>query len=81
VYMHERGGEGREGFKECGLRRSISVVIHTEIRQSHGLGQTLSVWIAITDAPVYIRERGGGRRVGCGHQKHHLCCRTHFGFR
>ncbi len=31
------------------------VVIHTWIRQSHGLGQTMSVWVAITDTPpVYM---------------------------
>jgi hypothetical protein len=39
-----------------GLRTSISVVIHTWIRQSHGLGQTLVVGVVITDVPVYIRE-------------------------
>ncbi len=42
--VNEEGG-GREEFKEYGLRRSISVVIHTWIRQSHGLGQTLPVWV------------------------------------
>ena len=38
--------------------RFYTVVIHTSIRQSRGLGQTMSVWVEITDAPVYMRERG-----------------------
>ncbi len=44
------------GRKECGLIISISAVIHTWIRQSRGLGQTLPVGVAITDAPVYMCE-------------------------
>ena len=32
------------------------VDIHTYIRQSIGLRQTIPVWVLITDAPVYIRE-------------------------
>ncbi len=39
-----------------GLRTSFSVVIHTWIRQSHGLGQTLPVGVTITDVPVYMSE-------------------------
>jgi hypothetical protein len=65
----EEGGDC-EGREECGLRRAISAVIHTEIRQSRGLGQTLLVWVAINDASVYMRERGGGRRGGCGLSTH-----------
>ena len=53
VYIRKRGGGRRGG---CGLRRVISSVIHTSIRQSHGLGQNLSVGVVITDTPVYIRE-------------------------
>jgi hypothetical protein len=53
VYIRERGGGGRGG---SGLRRTISDVIHTHLRQSRGLGQTLSVGVAISDAPVYMRE-------------------------
>ena len=41
-------------------------VIHTQIRQSHGLKQTIPVWVVIPDSPVYMRERGGGTRVECG---------------
>ena len=26
----------------------------------------MPVWVAITDAPVYMRERGGGDREGAG---------------
>jgi hypothetical protein len=47
------GGWGRE---ESGLRSSISAGIHTQIRQSRVLGQTLPVWVPITDAPVYMSE-------------------------
>ncbi len=47
----EGGGRG-----EYGLRSSISAVIHTQVRQFHGLGQTLTVGVSITDAPVYMRE-------------------------
>ena len=38
---------------------SADYVIHTQNRQSHGLSQTMSVWVVITDTPVYMRERGG----------------------
>ncbi len=61
--MSDRGGEGRGG---CGLGRVISDVIHTYIRQSHGVGQRLTGNVARTDAPVYMREQGGGGRGGCG---------------
>ena len=36
-------------------------VIHTQICQSHGLTQTMPVWVVMTDAPVYMREEGGVR--------------------
>jgi hypothetical protein len=39
-----------------GLRNAISPVIHTQIHQSHGLGQTLPVGVPRTDAPVYMRS-------------------------
>ena len=43
------------------------VVIHTQIRQSRGFRQTMSVWVVIPDAPlVYKHERGGGGRGGYG---------------
>ena len=43
------------------------VVIHTQIRQSHGREQIMSVWVVITDAPpVYKYYRGGGERGECG---------------
>ena len=58
-----RGGGGRG---ECGIRNDISVVINTQIHQTHGLRQTMTVWVEITDSPVYIRERGGGGRGECG---------------
>ena len=32
-------------------------VKHTQIRQSHGLKETMPVWVVITDAPVCMRER------------------------
>ena len=57
--MCERGGGGRG---EYGIRNAISDVIHTWIRQSHGLGKTMSVWVVITDEPVYMCQRGGGGR-------------------
>ena len=41
------------------------MITHTR-RQSHGLGQTIPVWVVITDPPVYTRDRGGGRRGGYG---------------
>ena len=44
VYMRERGGGGRG---ECGLKRSISVVRHTQMYQSRGLGQTMPGWDVI----------------------------------
>ena len=44
---HTLGGEGRY----------YVVVIHTQIRQPHGLGQTMSFWVVITDSPVYRRDR------------------------
>ncbi len=55
---------------------SISVVIHTWIRQSRGLGETQSVGVVITNAPVYIRERRGGRRGGYGLRKTSLLSYT-----
>jgi hypothetical protein len=66
VYMRERGGGARGG---CGIRSVIPVVIHTEIHLS--LTRTWedsvgTVGVVITDAPVYMRERGGGGRGGCG---------------
>ncbi len=59
--MSEEGGEGEGADSEV-----ITAVIHTWIRQSRGLGQTQSVWVAITDAPVFMREREGGGRGGRG---------------
>ena len=38
----------------CGLKCAISPVIHTLIRQSHWLEQTLTVWVVMTDAPVKV---------------------------
>ena len=38
----------------------------SEIRQSHGLGQTMSVWVVMTDAPVYMCDQGGWGRGGSG---------------
>ena len=49
-----------------GTGTSYTAVIHTQIHQSHGLGWTIPGWVPITDAPVYIGERGGGRRRGYG---------------
>ncbi len=46
-------------------QNTISTVIHTWIRQFHRGRQSLSGCVARTDAPVYIRERGGGRRGLC----------------
>ena len=48
VYIRERGEGGRG---ECGLRSAVSAVIHTSIRETHGLRQTISVWVVITDEP------------------------------
>jgi hypothetical protein len=56
VCIRERGGWGRG---VCRHRSDISVVIHTNIRQSHGVRHTVPVWVASTDAPVCMRERGG----------------------
>ena len=39
-----------------------SCVIHTQRRQFHRGRQCLPGCVARTDAPVYMRERGGGRR-------------------
>ncbi len=61
VYMCERGGGGR-GPESVGSETLSLLVIHTSIRQSHGLSQTMSGWTEKTDEPVYIRERGGGGR-------------------
>jgi hypothetical protein len=36
-----------------GVGRYYAAVIHTY--QSRGLRQTIPVWVAITDAPVYMR--------------------------
>ena len=45
-------------FEEIEVSHTLGgVVIHTQIRQSRGLRQTMTVWVAITDAPVYMRER------------------------
>ncbi len=49
-----------------GAGRCYAAVMHTQIHQSRGLRQTMPVWVAITDAPVYMRERGGGDREGAG---------------
>ncbi len=49
-----------------GVGRSYTVVIHTQIRQSHGLGQTIPVWVTKTDAPEYMCYRGKGGRGECG---------------
>jgi hypothetical protein len=57
VYMCEQGRGGRGG---CGFRSVISTVIHTQIRQSHGVGQRLSGRVVSFDAPVYMREQGRG---------------------
>jgi hypothetical protein len=54
VGMCERGGWGRE---RCGLRNST--VIHIKIHQSHGVRHTVPGWVARSDAPVYMSERGG----------------------
>ena len=44
-----------------------AIVIHTQIRQSRGLRQTMSVWVVITETPpVYNHSRGGGEWGGCG---------------
>jgi hypothetical protein len=59
--VSEEGDDGEGEGSEA-----ISAVIHTWIRQSRGLGQTQSVWVAITDAPVFMREREGGERGGIG---------------
>ena len=53
VSLADSGRHGRGGW---GLRNSISDVIHTYIRQSRNLKQTVTVWVPITDALVYIRE-------------------------
>jgi len=58
---HTLGGSGRSYV-------STVTVVHTYIRQSHGLRQTIPVSITITDAPVYMRERGEGGRGECGHR-------------
>ena len=39
-----------------GAGRCYTAVIHTQIRQSHGLGQTIPFWVVITDPPVYMHE-------------------------
>ncbi len=43
----------------------IPAVIDTEIRQFHIGRRRLSGCVERTDEPVYIRERGGGRRGSC----------------
>ncbi len=58
--MSEDSGGGRRGG--YGLRITISGVIHTWIRQSHGLGQTLTVGVTITDAPCTCVSEGGDSR-------------------
>jgi hypothetical protein len=44
----------------------LSFLLSYILRQSRGVGQRLSGRVARTDAPVYMRERGGGGRGGCG---------------
>ena len=39
-----------------GAGRCYNAGIHTEIRQARVLSQTMPVSVAITDAPVYMRE-------------------------
>ena len=63
VYMCEREGGGQG---KCGLKITISPVIHTWIHQSRGLRQTMTGWTTITDVPVYMCERGGWGRGECG---------------
>ena len=41
-------------------------MIHTRIHQSHGRSHTMSGWVTIIDAPVYILERGAGGLEGGG---------------
>jgi hypothetical protein len=48
------------------FRSVICVVIHTYIRQAHGVRHTVPVWVPSTDAPVCIRERGPWGRGGSG---------------
>ena len=43
-------------------QNTISVVIHTQINQFHRGRQCRSGSVVRTDVPVYMRERGGGRR-------------------
>ena len=40
-----------------GAGRCYTAVIHTEIPQSGGRRQNMPGWVAITDAPVYMRGR------------------------
>ena len=45
-----------EAFHTLGRAgRCYAAVIHTQIRQSRGLRQTMPVSVAMTDAPVYMR--------------------------
>ena len=39
-----------------GTGRCYAAVIHTQIRQSRGLGQTMTVWVVITDTTVYMSQ-------------------------
>ena len=39
-----------------GVGRCFDTVIHTQIRQSRGLGQTIPVSVVITDTHVYMSE-------------------------
>jgi hypothetical protein len=47
-------------------KRHLYCHTHLDTSVSRTLGQTLPLWVVITDTPVYVRECGGGRRGRCG---------------
>ena len=44
-------------FEEIEVSHTVGgAVIHTQIRQSHGPRQTMSVWVVITDTPPVYKN-------------------------
>jgi hypothetical protein len=54
------------GFRPFFLERGDSTLLSYTLKYVSLADLDRLVWVAITDAPVYMRERGGGARGECG---------------